>query len=123
MKLEELEGLSTNELLDIVNDMHLAYPSNYDREVLVNILKTVPEDDSIRRYVEEAEIGMLVAFRIDNTKVKSAKIVKKSTSDKKFLLETKYGAKFLVDFNDVIWVNTTGRWPRWVFKLMKGLDD
>lgn len=123
MKLEELEDLSTNELLDIVNDMHLAYPRNYDRKVLISILKTVPEDDSIRHYVEEAEIGMLVAFRIDNTKVKSAKIVKKSTSDKKFLLETKYGAKFLVDFNDVIWVNTTGRWPRWVFKLMKGLDD
>lgn len=123
MKVEELEGKSTEELLELVNDAGIAYSRSYKREDLVELLKTIPEDDSIKAYVEDAEVGMLVAFRTDKMKVKSAKIVKKSTKDRKMLLETKYGAQYVVDFDDIVWVNTTGRWPRWVFRLMKGIED
>lgn len=122
MRVEELESKSVDELLTMVNEAKLAYPRNYTKYDLIELLKTVPEDDSTKAYVEEAEVGMLVAFRTDKTKVKSAKVVKKSTKDKKMLLETKYGAKYVVDFSDIVWVNTTGRWPRWVFRLMKGID-
>jgi len=90
------------------------------RDELIEVLRTVPEDDSTRDYVEDAEVGMLVAFRTERQRVKSAKIVRKSTAERKLLLETRYGARFVVDYSDVIWVNTTGRWPRWVFELMKG---
>lgn len=123
MKVEELEGKSTEELLELVNDAGIAYSRSYKREDLIELLKTIPEDDSIKAYVEDAEVGMLVAFRTDKMKVKSAKIVKKSTKDRKMLLETKYGAQYVVDFDDIVWVNTTGRWPRWVFRLMKGIED
>lgn len=123
MRVEELESKSTEDLLSIINDAGIAYSRSYTREDLIEILKTLPEDDDTKSYVNEAEVGMLVAFRTDKMKVKSAKIVKKSSKDKKLLLETKYGAQFLVDYDDVIWVNTTGRWPRWVFKLMKCLED
>ena len=123
MRVEELESKSVEDLLVMVNEAHLAYPRNYTRDDLINLLKTVPEDDSTKTYVEEADVGMLVAFRNDKMRVKSAKIVKKSTNDKKMLLETKYGAKYVVDFSDIVWVNTTGRWPHWVFKLMKGIED
>lgn len=123
MKVEELEGKSTEELLELVNDVGIAYSRSYKREDLIELLKTIPEDDSIKAYVEDAEVGMLVAFRTDKMKVKSAKIVKKSTKDRKMLLETKYGAQYVVDFDDIVWVNTTGRWPRWVFRLMKGIED
>lgn len=123
MKVEELEGKSTEELLELVNDAGIVYSRSYKREDLIELLKTIPEDDSIKAYVEDAEVGMLVAFRTDKMKVKSAKIVKKSTKDRKMLLETKYGAQYVVDFDDIVWVNTTGRWPRWVFRLMKGIED
>lgn len=123
MRVEELESKSTEELLAMVNKAGLAYSRSYTRDDLIELLKTMPEDDSTKAYVEEAEVGMLVAFRTDKMKVKSAKVVKKSTKDQKMLLETKYGAKYVVDFSDIVWVNTTGRWPRWVFRLMKGIDD
>ena len=122
MRVEELKSKSTEELLVMVNDAGLAYARSYTRDDLIEILKTLPEDDDTKSYIDEADVGMLVAFRTDKMKVKSAKIVKKSTKDQKLLLETKYGAQFLVDYNDIVWVNTTGRWPRWVFKLMKGLE-
>lgn len=122
MKVEELESMSVTELLDLANKVGVGYPRNYDKDKLVELLKTVPEDDTVHSYVDDASNGMLVAFRTDKMKVKSAKIVKKSSSDRKLLLETKYGAQFIVDYSDVIWVNTTGRWPRWVFNLMKGIE-
>ena len=122
MRVEELKSKSTEELLAMVNDAGLAYARSYTREDLIEILKTLPEDDDTKSYIDKADVGMLVAFRTDKMKVKSAKIVKKSSKDKKLLLETKYGAQFLADYNDIVWVNTTGRWPRWVFKLMKGLE-
>lgn len=122
MRVEDLKNKSTEELLAIVNDAGLAYARSYTREDLIKILKTLPEDDDAKSYIDKADVGMLVAFRTDKMKVKSAKIVKKSSKDKKLLLETKYGAQFLADYDDIVWVNTTGRWPHWVFKLMKGLE-
>ena len=120
MKKEELEKLNVDELLDVANAMKIAYPRDYDKDKLVQILTTVPENSN-DEYVANSEVGMLVAFRSQLSKVKSAKIIKKSTKDRKMLLETRYGARYVVDFKDIVWVNTTGRWPRWVFDLMKGV--
>lgn len=74
-------------------------------------------------YIEGAEIGTIVAFRMTNGKVKSAKIVKRSTKNRKFMLETKYGAQYIVSYDDIVWVRTTKRWPLGVYKLLKGLDE
>jgi len=72
-------------------------------------------------YIENVEIGTLVAFRLSNGKVKSAKVIRKSTKNRKLKLETDYGAKYIVSYNDIIWVRTGKRWPRGVYKLLKGL--
>lgn len=74
-------------------------------------------------YIEGAEVGVLVAFRLPNGKVKSAKIIKKSTKNRRFKLETDYGAQYIVSFDDIIWVRTGKRWPRGVYKLLKGLVE
>lgn len=74
-------------------------------------------------YIEGAEIGTLVAFRLPNGKVKSAKIVKKSTKGRRFKLETDYGAQYIVSFDDIVWVRTGKRWPRGVYKLLKGMVE
>ena len=74
-------------------------------------------------YIENIEIGTLVAFRLSNGKVKSAKVTRKSTKNRKLKLETDYGAEYIVSFDDIIWVRTGKRWPKGVYKLLKGLVD
>lgn len=74
-------------------------------------------------YIENVEIGTLVAFRLSSGKVKSAKVTRKSTKNRKLKLETNYGAEYIVSFDDIVWVRTGKRWPRGVYKLLKGLVD
>jgi hypothetical protein len=74
-------------------------------------------------YIENVEIGTLVAFRLSNGKVKSAKVIRKSTKNRKLKLETNYGAEYIVSYDDIIWVRTGKRWPRGVYNLLKGLTD
>lgn len=74
-------------------------------------------------YIENVEIGALVAFRLSNGKVKSAKVTRKSTKNRKLKLETDYGAEYIVSYDDIVWVRTGKRWPRGVYKLLKGLVD
>ena len=74
-------------------------------------------------YIENIEIGTLVAFRLSNGKVKSAKVTRKSTKNRRLKLETDYGAEYIVSFDDIIWVRTGKRWPRGVYRLLKGLVD
>lgn len=74
-------------------------------------------------YIESAEVGTIVAFRLTNGKVKSAKIIKKSTKNRRFMLETSYGAQYIIPYKDIIWVRTGKRWPRGVYRLLKGLVE
>lgn len=74
-------------------------------------------------YVENIDIGAIVAFRLSNGKVKSAKVTRKSTKNRKLKLETNYGAEYIIPFEDVVWVRTGKRWPKGVYRLLKGLDN
>lgn len=71
-------------------------------------------------YIENIEIGTIVAFKLSNGKVKSAKVVKKSTKNRKLKLETDYGAEYIVPYDSVVWVRTGKRWPKGVYNLLKG---
>lgn len=74
-------------------------------------------------YIENIDIGTIVAFRLSNGKVKSAKVTRKSTKNRKLKLETDYGAEYIISYEDVVWVRTGKRWPRGVYKLLKGQVD
>ena len=74
-------------------------------------------------YIENINIGTIVAFRLSNGKVKSAKVTNKSTKNRKLKLETEYGAEYIISYDDVIWVRTGKRWPRGVYTLLKGQVD
>lgn len=74
-------------------------------------------------YIENIEIGTIVAFRLSADKVKSAKVVNKSTKNRKLKLETNYGATYICSYDDVIWVRTGKRWPKGIYKMLKGLVD
>ena len=124
MRVEELESKSIDELGDIASEVGADCNGFTTKAEFVKLLSTYPDDvDILNEYVEDSSVGMIVAFRTDDMKVKSAKIVKKSSKDRKLLLETKYGVQYIVSYADIVWVNTTGRWPRWVYNLMKGIGD
>ena len=74
-------------------------------------------------YIENIDIGTIVAFRLSNGKVKSAKVTRKSTKNRKLKLETDYGAEYIISYEDIVWVRTGQRWPRGVYKLLKGQVD
>lgn len=86
--------------------------------------REAPESRRFRYdYVDNAQIGNIIAFRRLGSSVKSARIIKKSTKDRKFLVQMKYGAKLLIDFDDVVWVKTIDWWPKWVYNLLKGIEE
>lgn len=74
-------------------------------------------------YIENIDIGTIVAFRLSNGKVKSAKVTRKSTKNRKLKLETDYGAEYIISYDDVVWVRTGKRWPKGVYRLLKGLGN
>lgn len=78
-------------------------------------------DEQKMSYLERAEIGTIVACRIDG-KTKSAKIIKRSTKKRRFMVETAYGAQYIVPYEDVIWVRTGNKWPRGVYRELKGVE-
>lgn len=122
MKIDYLESLSHEELLSTAEKRGVVGCEEKDDKELMKALATFPENDYLNcsEYVDEANVGDLVAFRTKAYNVKSAKIVSKDNASKKACLETKYGMKFTVDFEDIIWVNTNGHWPKWVYNLLKG---
>lgn len=71
-------------------------------------------------YIENAKPGMIVAFALSNGAVKSAKIIKKSTVKRRFMLETNYGEKHIVSYDSILWVKTGKLWPSGIYKLFKG---
>jgi len=91
----------------------------------VEVEEITEEERAARKlkYVEEAPIGTLVAFKPEVGKVKSAKIIKKSTKNRRLKVETAYGATFIVPYEDVIWVRSGSRWPRGVYNMLKGIED
>lgn len=87
------------------------------------IVETECPTDSKKKkedYVNGIEVGVLVAFRT-REKVISAKVKKRSTPNRRLLVETQYGAEYKISFDDVIWVKTGKRWPRGVYNLLKGV--
>lgn len=74
-------------------------------------------------YIENVEIGTIVAFRLSSGKVKSAKVTKKSTKNRRLMLKTEYGAEYIVSYDDIIWVRNGKRWPKGVYNLLKGTGE
>ena len=110
---------------EIISDESVPEKSELEAEKEIKSEKVeISEEERISRklkYVENAKIGTLVAFKPEVGKVKSAKIIKKSTKHRKLKLETVYGAQYIVSYDDIIWVRTSQRWPRGVYNMLKGI--
>ena len=99
--------------VDEINDQSAIDECKSDDQVHINMEQKM-------RYIENVELGTIVAFRLANGRVKSAKVVKKSTKSRKLKLETNYNAEYIVSYDDIIWVRTGKRWPKGVYELLKG---
>lgn len=103
-----------------IDNQEIVEAENKDENKSANVKINMEQKMS---YIENVDIGTIVAFKLSNGKVKSAKVMRKSTKNRKLKLETDYGAEYIVSYDDVIWVRTGKRWPRGVYKLLKGLVD
>ena len=102
--------------VDEINDQNITDECKSDDQVHINMEQKM-------RYIENVELGTIVAFRLANGRVKSAKVVKKSTKSRKLKLETNYNAEYIVSYDDIICVRTGKRWPKGVYELLKGKAD
>ena len=68
-------------------------------------------------YLLSAEPGTLIAFKRSSSKdiAMSGKLV--SIEGEKVTIESKKGTLFKINQENVIWVKTGERWPRWVFSM------
>lgn len=82
---------------------------------------TVEEESAKREsYRENMKEGMIVAVRLKDGKVKSAKVTKNNTETKRVQVETKLGTIFQVDYDNVLWVKTSNRFPSFIYNQLKG---
>lgn len=78
-------------------------------------------------YIVDAEIGVVVAFRLNFrarsgvklTKVISGKILENNNEQEQYVIETRNGLKYGVPYKAVVWVKTGNRWPKGVYEEMK----
>lgn len=130
--MENLEKKTRDELRAIAKELDIKGRGHMTKEQLVQAITSatggeaaetpddVSSDSNKMKYVENAEIGTIVAFKLPDGRVKSAKVERRSTSRRKLKLVTQYGAEFVVPYEDIIWVRTTKRWPKGVYNLLKG---
>lgn len=130
--MENLEKKTRDELRVIAKELDIKGRGHMTKDQLVRAIASATSsetaetpdgassDSSKMEYVENAEIGTIVAFKLPDGRVKSAKIERRSTSRRKLKLVTQYGAEFVVPYEDIIWVRTTKRWPKGVYNLLKG---
>lgn len=125
-KAELIDAIIDEQLIDVEGKVvePVSEKSEVKTEVKVeDVIEAIPVTSNREAYVDSAKVDMIVAFKLTNGKVKSAKIIKRSTPKRRFLVETKYGAQFIISFDDVVWVKTGTRWPKHVYNLMKGIGN
>ena len=123
-KVELIDAIIDGQPIDVENkEVESVSEKSEVKTEEVIVAPVVPTVSNREAYVDSAKVDMIVAFKLPNGKVKSAKIIKRSTPKRRFMVETKYGAQFVISFDDVIWVKTGTRWPKHVYNLMKGIGD
>ena len=71
-----------------------------------------------KAYLDNLSIGQLVAFKISDEKIASAKVIEIKDND--LIVESKYGKKNNITKEDIVWVKTGRRWPKSIYEKFKG---
>lgn len=70
-------------------------------------------------YLQNIKIGTLVAFREHSGKLNTAAVQNVSFKRRQLRLVTQYDKGYIVSFDDIVWVRTKKRWPRFVLNELK----
>lgn len=83
-------------------------------------LSEVHEAKPKSQYIETADVGSLIAFKVpgNEDKVDSAKIVNRSSKRAALKVINKQGVEYVVPYENVLWVRTGVRWPKGVYELL-----
>lgn len=152
MSKEKLESMSCAELAKICKEKGIKFYNGKTRfkkaEMVEAIMKDYNEVEQVKadgskdtetkgtdvkvagdreERITNAEVGTLVAFRHPENvdRVISAKIVNRSVRRKMLKVETSYGAVISVPYNNVLWVKSGTRWPKFVYEAFgkRGKSD
>ncbi len=75
------------------------------------------------RYIEEAQVGTLIAFLDENGKPRTAALVNRSSKRKLLKLKTEFDWEFEVPYDNVLWVRkNSDRWAYGVYRILKGYN-
>lgn len=128
-KMQLIEAIVRAEKTDVDDSESATDEITIDNDE-VNVEIEIKRENSVsinreqkQKYLDNIQVGALVAFRVNDKKAKSAKVIKKSTKQRKLMVETSYGATSVISFDDVLWVRTGNRWPRGVYNMLKGIGD
>ena len=72
-----------------------------------------------KEYLKNINVGTLVAFKEDSGRLNTAAVQNVSFKRSQLRLVTQYGKEFIVPFENVIWVRTSARWPKFVLDALK----
>lgn len=74
------------------------------------------------RYLDEAEVGTLIAFLDENGKPRTAALVNRSSKRKMLKLKTEFDWEYEVPYSKVLWVKQGSRWAYGVYRILKGYN-
>lgn len=132
MSRESLVEKTMKELRDVAKNLNIQGRWDMSKQQIIDAISKVEEtseNDSSQKendvekkasYVDKAEVGVLIAFNdVDAGRIRTAKLVKKSTKRRVVKAETEYGKSFIIPFENIIWVKTGARWPRGIYEELK----
>ena len=118
--LENVEFVVANET---VNQNEPEIPIEATEVVVDKPVERKPWDMKDKtKYIEEAEVGALIAFYDEKGKPRTAALVNRSSARKVIKVVTEFGWEFIVPYDNVLWVRKGNRWPRGVYEILKGYN-
>ena len=143
----ELENKTVKELRELAKEHDIVGRWDMNKSQLIEALSKVDDEkdcvinDEVKTnpegsqkvtkttldYLNSVPAGTLVAFkRSEKNIAMSGKLVEITTAGK-VIVQSKKGTMFNLYPENIIWVKTGIRWPKWVFSLFnhkdKGVDD
>lgn len=114
--IEDASGFTDDEIM-FEGDCIIKEEDSIQSEGSQKVSKTTLE------YLVSAEVGTLVAFKRNSSKdiAMSGKFI--SFENGKVTVESKKGTIFKLNPENIIWVKTGERWPKWVFNLFNNSKE
>lgn len=113
--------LKKSELIEALsNDMQEQNSENVVKNENPETMQWVNQDKE--KYIEEAEVGTLIAFYDKKGKPRTAALVNRSSTRRVVKVVTEFGWEFIVPYESVLWVRKGNRWPKGVYNLLKGYN-